>query len=144
MVIGKIKPTATIVAQFAAGVEVDAIQHEGKMYLPVVGMGEFATTDTAPSASPAPSSSKPSAPAAKEKPTKEASAAKSYTKEGLMDMETKELMKICKNEFGIDPDDYDGKNTNKKLRDLILNAQEGADTDKKEGKRTPMPQKKMM
>lgn len=132
MVIGKIKPTATIVAQFAAGVEVDAIQHEGKMYLPVVGMGEFATKDTAPSASPAPSASKPSAPAAKEKPTKEAPAAKSYTKEGLMDMETKELMKICKNEFGIDPDDYDGKNTNKKLRDLILNAQEGADTDKKE------------
>ena len=43
MVIGKIKPTATIVAQFAAGVEVEAIQHEGKMYLPVVGMGEFST-----------------------------------------------------------------------------------------------------
>lgn len=122
MVIGKIKPTATIVAQFAAGVEVDAIQHEGKMYLPVVGMGEFATKDTAPSAPSAPSASKPSA---KENSAKEAPSDNSYTKEDLMEMSTKELVKICKDEFGIDPDDYDGKNTNKKLRDLILNAQAG-------------------
>lgn len=106
MVIGKIKPTATIVAQFAAGVEVEAIQHEGKMYLPVVGMGEFSTKEDAP--------------AKEEKP---ATASKSYTKEELMEMESKELVKICKDEFGINPDDFDGKNTNKKLRDLILNAQ---------------------
>lgn len=122
MVIGKIKPTATIVAQFAAGVEVDAIQHEGKMYLPVVGMGEFATKDTAPSAPSAPSAPKSSA---KENSAKEAPSDNSYTKEDLMEMSTKELVKICKDEFDIDPDDYDGKNTNKKLRDLILNAQAG-------------------
>ena len=120
MVIGKIKPTATIVAQFAAGVEVEAIQHEGKMYLPVVGMGEFSTKEDAPARPAAPAPSKP-APANEEKPA--TTSDKSYTKEELMEMESKELVKICKEEFGINPDDFDGKNTNKKLRDLILNAQ---------------------
>lgn len=120
MVIGKIKPTATIVAQFAAGVEVEAIQHEGKMYLPVVGMGEFSTKEDAPARPAAPAPSKP-APAKEEKPA--TTSDKSYTKEELMEMESKELVKICKEEFGINPDDFDGKNTNKKLRDLILNAQ---------------------
>lgn len=120
MVIGKIKPTATIVAQFAAGVEVEAIQHEGKMYLPVVGMGEFSTKEDVPARPAAPAPSKP-APAKEEKPA--TTSDKSYTKEELMEMESKELVKICKEEFGINPDDFDGKNTNKKLRDLILNAQ---------------------
>lgn len=36
MVFRKIKPVATIVAQFAAGVEVECIQHEGKMFMPVI------------------------------------------------------------------------------------------------------------
>ena len=127
MVIGKIKPSATIVAQFAAGVEVEAIQHEGKMYLPIVGMGEFATKEetSASSVTSSPSREVP----AKEKSV---SSVKSYTKEELMEMEAKELVKICKNEFGIDPDSYEGKNTNKKLRDLILDAQENGNTKEKE------------
>lgn len=129
MVIGKIKPTATIVAQFAAGVEVEAIQHEGKMYLPVVGMGEFSIKDEAPARPAAPASSK-SAPAKEEKPA--TTSAKSYTKDELMEMESKELVKICKDEFGINPDDFDGKNTNKKLRDLILNAQKDGGAKKVE------------
>lgn len=118
MVIGKIKPAATIVAQFAAGVEIDAIQHDGKMYLPVVGMGEFATKGDAPKDVPSTTTSKPA-------PSKEKAdtSAKAYTEEELMDMETKELAKICKDEFDINPDDFKGKNTNKKLRDLILDAQ---------------------
>ena len=126
MVIGKIKPAATIVAQFAAGVEIDAIQHEGKMYLPVVGMGEFSTKEEAPTRS---VSSAPSKPSVKEEKAEVASD-KSYTKDELMDMDSKELVKICKNEFGINPDDFDGKNTNKKLRDLILNAQEESSSKK--------------
>lgn len=120
MVIGKIKPVATIVAQFAAGVEVSAIQHEGKMYLPVVGMGEFTTKEEVPARPAAPASPAKETAAEDEKST---TSPKGYTKEELMDMETKELAKICKDEFGINPDDFDGKNTNKKLRDLILNAQ---------------------
>lgn len=124
MVIGKIKPTATIVAQFAAGVEVDAIQHDGKMYLPVVGMGEFATKeDKTTPAVPIATSSKP---AVEKKPdaAPAVEGKKVYTEDELMEIDSKELVKICKKEFGINPDDFKGKNTNKKLRDLILDAQE--------------------
>ena len=136
MVIGKIKPTATIVAQFAAGVEIEAIQHDGKMYLPVVGMGEFSTKEEAPVKVKVKDTSVP----AKETPTKESPAPKSsktkaaYTEEALMEMSTKDLSKICTDEFGIDPDEYEGKNTNKKLRNLILDAQEngGAKADEDE------------
>lgn len=127
MVIGKIRPTATIVAQFAAGVEIEAIQHEGKMYLPVVGMGEFSAKDEAPSHSPSPAPSKTSS-AKEEKPA--TSSSKSYTKDELMDMDVKELMKICEEEFDINPNDFDGKNTNKKLRELILNAQKNGGSKK--------------
>lgn len=137
MVIGKIRPTATIVAQFAAGVEVEAIQHEGKMYLPIVGMGEFSTNEEAPARPAAPASGKP-APAKEEKPS---TTSKSYTKEELMDMESKELVKICKDEFGINPDDFDGKNTNKKLRDLILDAQKNGGAKKVEDTEEEKPAK---
>jgi hypothetical protein len=135
MVIGKIKPQATIVAQFAAGVEIDAIQHEGKMYLPVVGMGEFAASDNDDDA-PAKPATKP---AAKSEETKEEKApATKYTEDDLMDMESKELVKILKKEYNIDPDDYEGKNTNKKLRLLILDAQKGGakkDADEEDSKK---------
>lgn len=122
MVFGKIKPTATIVAQFAAGVEVEAIQHEGRMYLPVVSMGEFATSEPAPEKSKSAKKDEP-APAAEKSEKSAKEAAKTYTKDELMETDSKELVKILKNEFGINPDDHDGKNTNKKLRDLILDAQ---------------------
>lgn len=126
MVIGKIKPVATIVAQFAAGVEIEAIQHEGKMYLPFVGMGEFEAKD-----SPAPT--KKTEPVAEaeaptKKPAKSASEGKQYTEDELMEMSTKDLLKMCK-ELGIDPDKEEGKNTNKKLRLLILDAQNASDED---------------
>ena len=122
MKIGKIKPAATLVAQFAAGVEVEAIQHEGKMFLPVVGMGSFETTEVPEEKS----SSKP----LKEVPTKSKEVpakdeAREYTEDELMEMNVKELTNILKNDFDVDPNDYDGKNTNKKLRGLILDAQDG-------------------
>lgn len=129
MKIGKIKPAATLVAQFAAGVEVDAIQHEGKMFLPVVGMGDFESTggkveddsvEEVPTKKPA-----------KKTPAKETKSeaqededAREYTEDELMEMSPKELTNILKKEFEINPNDYDGKNTNKKLRGLILDAQE--------------------
>lgn len=129
MVIGKIKPTATIVAQFAAGVEIEAIQHEGNMYLPVLSLNEFSAQSDEPT------KTEPSAPAGKSKEAKPKASAKaesseksskSYTEDDLMEMSVKELAKICREEFDIDPDDFDGKNTNKKLRNLILDAQENA------------------
>lgn len=127
MVIGKIKPAATIVAQFAAGVEIEAIQHDGKMFLPVVNMGEFTTKEVAPT-----TSAPKSAPAKETPAAKETASTKAYTEEELMEMETKDLAKICKEEFGINPDDHKGKNTNKKLRDLILDAQKNGGAKKNE------------
>lgn len=126
MQIGKTKPTATIVAQFAAGVEVETIQHEGKIFFPVMSLGDFASAPTEPERKGEP---KPEAPAPAE-PTKPAPAAsapapsgKTYTKDEMMEMASKDLEKILRKEFGIDPDKFEGKNTNKKLRDLILDAQ---------------------
>lgn len=130
MVIGKIKPTATIVAQFAAGVEVEAIQHDGKMFLPIVGMGEFATKDDDPK--PSTKKTEPTPEVAETKTEAKSAkddADKKYTEDELMEMSTKDLLKMCKS-MGIDPDATDGKNTNKKLRTLILNAQDTtADAD---------------
>lgn len=122
MTIGKMKPVATIVAQFAAGVEVDAIQHDGKVFLPVISLGELATRGDDVSAH---HTSSTAAPASKKEDNgDDTTTSKVYTEDELMDTDTKELMRICKDEFGIDPNDTEGKNTNKKLRKLILDAQE--------------------
>lgn len=134
MTIGKMKPVATIVAQFAAGVEVEAIQHEGKVFLPVIGLGEFASKgDDAPERhTPA-----TAAPTSKDEDNGDATtASKVYTEDELMDTDTKELVRICKEEFGIDPNDTEGKNTNKKLRKLILDAQENDEKTEKEAPTT--------
>lgn len=141
MVFGKIKPVATIVAQFAAGVEVECIQHEGKMFMPVIA-GDFDTVDDGKKIedSPAPKKSAPK-PAPQEE---EAADEKVYTEDELMDMDVKELTKILKNDFKINPDDFDGKNTNKKLRNLILDAQEkGGDnsSDEEDEDEKPSPKK---
>lgn len=128
MVIGKIKPVATIVAQFAANVEIDAIQHEGRIFVPMVGLGDFTAKDDTPTKKSEPTfdssakdEKKPAVKSAKDDK-------KQYTEDELMDMETKDLLKLCK-EMGIDPDATEGKNTNKKLRLLILAEQEVADDE---------------
>ena len=129
---GKIKPVATIVAQFAAGVEVDAIQHEGKLFLPVMNLLDFGSVEPAPSKEVAEKPAKKSAPAPvvedeeeeEEAPKTKATKASAdvYTEDALMEMDTKAIVKIL-TAFGIDPDDTEGKNTNKKLRKLVLDAQ---------------------
>lgn len=138
MKLGKIRPTATIVAQFAAGIETDAISHDGRIYLPISTVPTFAEAED-DEEDPEPAAPKKEK-AAPKKETKEAPAAKvkQYTEDEMMDMESKELEKILKKEYGINPDDYEGKNTNKKLRKLILEAQEkaadgGAEEDPDEG-----------
>lgn len=127
MTIGKMKPVATIVAQFAAGVEVEAIQHDGKVFLPVIGLGEFASKGDD-----APTHHTTSVPTSKKEDESDDTTSKVYTEDELMDTDTKELMRICKDEFGIDPNDTEGKNTNKKLRKLILDAQENDDNEETE------------
>lgn len=133
MKVTKIKPIATVVAQFAAGIEVEAISHEGKMFLPVMNLSALVSGDNDTEDAPAPSAGeeKPAPTTTKKGKTEKKPAAPAndegegdYTEKELMDMPTKELIKILKDEFGIDPNEYDGKNTNKKLRDLILDAQE--------------------
>lgn len=122
MVIGKIKPTATLVAQYPANCEVDAIEHDGRLFLPVVSLGAFTPTKEED-----PKPAKKSAPAVSEAEVSEDDTQDElpvYAERDLMEMPTKELLAICE-KLGIDPDAQEGKNTNKKLRLLILDAQEG-------------------
>ena len=128
MKLGKVKPTATVVAQFPAGLEVEAIMHEGKVFMPVMTMGDFGVVETATTAS-VTKAVKKSAPAPEPEEVEDTASetASSYTEEELMEKTVKDLTKILKGEFDIDPADYPGKNTNKKLRDLILNATDGAE-----------------
>lgn len=138
MVIGKIKPTATLVAQYPANCEVDAIEHDGRLFLPVVSLGAFTPTkeeDPKPVKKSAPTFEEATrepaavspAPAVSEAEVSEDDAQDElpvYAERDLMEMPTKELLAICE-KLGIDPDAQEGKNTNKKLRLLILDAQEG-------------------
>lgn len=138
MVIGKIKPTATLVAQYPANCEVDAIEHDGRLFLPVVSLGAFTPTkeeDPKPAKKSAPTFEEATREPAAVSPALAVSEAEVseddtqdelpvYAERDLMEMPTKELLAICE-KLGIDPDAQEGKNTNKKLRLLILNAQEG-------------------
>jgi hypothetical protein len=138
MVIGKIKPTATLVAQYPANCEVDAIEHDGRLFLPVVSLGAFTPTkeeDPKPAKKSAPTFEEATREPAAVSPAPAVSEAEVseddtqdelpvYAERDLMEMPTKELLAICE-KLGIDPDAQEGKNTNKKLRLLILDAQEG-------------------
>lgn len=138
MVIGKIKPTATLVAQYPANCEVDAIEHDGRLFLPVVSLGAFTPTkeeDPKPAKKSAPTFEEATREPAAVSPAPAVSEAEVseddtqdelpvYAERALMEMPTKELLAICE-KLGIDPDAQEGKNTNKKLRLLILDAQEG-------------------
>lgn len=138
MVIGKIKPTATLVAQYPANCEVDAIEHDGRLFLPVVSLGAFTPTkeeDPKPAKKSAPTFEEATREPAAVSPAPAVSEAEVseddtqdelpvYAERDLMEMPTKELLAICE-KLGIDPGAQEGKNTNKKLRLLILDAQEG-------------------
>lgn len=128
---GKLRPVATIVAQFAGGVEVDCIKENGKIYLPVMDSAMFeGDSDGSKKSSDEPVASAP-APIKKEEPKEEVKEApktetpkadegdKVYTEKELMEMPADKILKLLKG-MGVDPNDFDGKNTNKKLRDLYL------------------------
>ena len=138
MNVGKLKPTATIAAQFPAGVEVECIQHEGKLFLPVMNLCDFGAIEPQPE-KPSAKLPKKTEPVATDDddddaPTEGGKETVSYKEKDLMDMSTKELSKILLS-MDIDPDDFDGKNTNKKLRLLILeNQDEEKPTKKGKGK----------
>lgn len=47
-----------------------------------------------------------------------------FTEDSLLGVKAKDLEVLLRESYGIEPDDFDGKNTNKKLRGLVLEAQE--------------------
>lgn len=127
-------PEADVVLQFKAFSEIPAIKVEGVIYV-AFPMPNFDDDKGDMDRSLAKASKKEVAEPKKVKkeeveeeettPTKAGKS--SFTEDELMAMETKELEKICKS-MGINPDDTDGKNTNKKLRLLILDAQKKGTT----------------
>ena len=135
MKVTKICPAATIVMQFPANVEIEVVNHEGKTYLPM-----FSVEDDGEEVEEKPAKKKE--PVFEEKPAPAKKAIREFTsneedddeeekpvpakKSGLTENElielpVKDLLVMCE-EMGIDPDKTEGKNTNKKLRILILNA----------------------
>ena len=131
MAIGKIKPTVTIAAQFVAGVEVEAIKREGKLYLPVMNLGDFAIEDVTPTKkevkAPFVEKAEEKAKAETKAPVVEAEEEEGdivlFTEEELAEFPTTDLRAML-DEMGINPDDTEGRNTNKKLRTLVLGHQE--------------------
>lgn len=130
MQIGKIKPSATIAVQFPAGVEVSAIQHEGTIYLPAIPLGDFASEEEAEA--PSPKKRVEEKPAPKEKEEKPKSKSKILSEEEMMEMDAKELKKLLLAEYGVDSSKFPGKDTNKKLRELILKEQEGEEEEEED------------
>lgn len=128
-----VKTSVTLLAQtimqFDAGVH-EAVREGGNLYILLqqeknIGeqSGYESDTPKAQKAQPAPVSAPKATPApAKPAPVAEKEEASvSYTLDELMDMETEELFTILEG-MGIDPSKFDGKNTHKKLRLLILDA----------------------
>lgn len=112
----KFKPTASVIINMAAGVEVNAIVDErGTMYVPA-----FTLPDVKMSGASSSAPAKAAVETAVEKPvaTEKAANVEIYSEEEMMNMETKELEVFCKKNGIKVPED--GKNTNKKLRLLIL------------------------
>jgi hypothetical protein len=140
----KFTPKVSVVASMAAGVETEVIIDEnGIMYTPFGDVSAFSNAvKAAPSSAPASSGAKagkdvddddaPKASAAK------TSASKVYTEEELMDMDAKKDLEPMCHKLGIDIPE-EGKNTNAKLRKLILAHQKenGSSAPKEEPKETP-------
>lgn len=119
-----IKLVAGAIFQFQAGAEVETITTaDGVFYKVADSDGAEVVTEEQPTNK----KSEPKAEAKEEEVEVVKETAKksdNYTKDELFNMEVKELKNILK-DLGVNPDDFDGKNTNKKLRDLILDAQAG-------------------
>lgn len=131
---GKIKPVSTMVLQFPAGVEVEVVELNGNVYFPFANFNALMEGSSVTETSVADEPTKKSAPKPAKDSAKEDAPEKTYTEDELTDMDVKTLTKILKDDFGVNPDDFDGKNTNKKLRLLILKTQEeGAVTTEDDG-----------
>jgi len=117
----KFQPACNVILQMNAFQEVEAIENEGKMYVlyptPLINGSSKDDSDDMDK-----SLAKGGKKAEKEVAPKKR---KTYTEDEMIGMDTKELVKIAREEFDIEPDDFEGKNSNKKVRLLILEAQDG-------------------
>ena len=127
-----IVPKAHINFHVVAGAQIEAVVVDGKLYLEAPYQ---IPTEDAPASKKSTSKSvdeddeEESSPAPKAKTTSPSKDSKIYTEDELMDTETfsvDDLLKICK-ERGIDVP-KEGKNTNKKIRILILADQKESGT----------------
>lgn len=138
----KIKMVATIAAQYMVNSEVEGIVHEGTFYVPLLpgieGGGKSEGSSTASTSRTESAASETKAAPAKSAPVK---SAKVYTEDEMMSMDSKDLEKILSTSYPKVVIDPATKNTNKKLRLLILDAQEegGAETEEEEEKEETAP-----
>jgi hypothetical protein len=141
-------PKSTVIVQMMAHQEINAVIHDNKVYveLPTPDLSSVLSKDE-DDMDVSLSKAKP-APAAKPEPKSESKVNKveaveeedeAYTEAELKEMDVKALAKICK-EQGIEIPE-EGKNTNAKLRNLILAAQDGED-DEEEEEETPKAKSK--
>ena len=126
----KVTLTAQTILQLEAGTH-EAVRDGGNLYVLLQQEEGFADTQEEPSSpkkatSEAPKTTNTTAPApqpAKEEPavaeTSDENSSENWTEEDMMNMHSDDLLAECK-KLGIDPNKSDGKNTNKKLRTLIL------------------------
>lgn len=134
---------AQTIVQFDAGVR-EAIREGGNLYVLLYQEPEVAGGVTSPSektteapvakkeSAPQPSAPSPVAnsatadasPGAPAKQSVTSQETKEYTLDELSRLKTEELFEILEG-MGIDPNAYEGRNTHKKLRDLILDAGKG-------------------
>lgn len=126
----KITTHSNVIAQVPAGVEADVIIHENVMYIAAFSLPAGLTSDETPTKTlkPAKSEAPASEEPAEEKPTRTRGAKSAPAKapkndlpseEEMASMDTADLLAMCE-ERGIDPDKTKGRNTNKKLRTLLL------------------------
>lgn len=124
----KITLTAQTILQLDAGTH-EAVREGGNLYVLLQQEDGFKEEKDTPSSTPATSQ-----PTTKAEPTKTATtketpkaeangnsddSSENWTEEDMMNMDTSELLAEAE-ALGINPDDTDGKNTNKKIRTLIL------------------------
>lgn len=109
-----LKLNALTIIQLEAG-EHQVVVENGNVYVQIQSVADLGGSETAQED-----------PKAREEVVEEVQKTneKKFTEKELMDMETSDLLDLCE-DYGIDPNKFEGKNTNKKLRGLILDFQAG-------------------
>ena len=123
--------TTSLLVQIHPGTEVNAVEHEGTIYVAAFTLPDIVGTASTPNEPTAEKTvAKKESPVTKaaasvdtatqtEQPKATVAPSKIYTEKELMDMDSKEIEEILTS-LGIDYASVPGRNTNKKLRELYL------------------------